>query len=101
MDILKQYEKQFPEIKKAAPQWEEPSEYGFFIRLVMRLSGGRINNETQASYVLIAVAALMIVASLFIIFGGGAGQAPFQIPFGNHLINLPNEPPRLEKPILH
>ena len=99
MDILKQYEKQFPEIKKAAPQWEEPAQYGFFIRLIMRLSGGRINNETQASYVLIAVAALMIVVSLFIIFGG-AGQAPFNIPFGNRLINLPNEPPRLQKPIL-
>ena len=100
MDILKQYEKQVSEINKAAPQREALSEYGFFIRLVMRLSGGRIHNETQASYVLIAAAALMIIASLFIIFGG-AGQAPFNIPFGNHLINLPNEPPHLEKPILH
>ena len=99
MDILKQYNQQFPEANKPAPQWQPSNEYGFLINLVMRLSGGKIQNKTQASYVLITVAALMLVVSLFIIFGGGS-QAPFKIPLGNRVINQPSEPPHLEKPIL-
>ena len=52
MDILGQYEKQFPqENKPAIPQQRPLSEHGFLINLVMRVSGGMIKDEAQATYV--------------------------------------------------
>ncbi|MBI3442619.1 MAG: hypothetical protein HY007_02540 [Candidatus Sungbacteria bacterium] len=57
MDILGEYEKQNPQPVRAAPQRQLADEYGFFIRLVMRLSGWKIENSRQASYVLLAAPA--------------------------------------------
>ena len=53
MDILKQYNQQFPEANKPAPQWQPPEEYGAIVRLAIKLSGGRIKDEKQANYALI------------------------------------------------
>ena len=80
MGILEQYEKQFPEANKPAPQWQPASEYGFFVKLVMKLSGGRIRNERGANYVLLGVAGIIFfVAILIFIFSGpsSAGKARF------------------------
>ena len=69
MDVLQQYEKQFPKEDKLAPQWQPSSEHGFLIRLVMKLSGGRIRDEVRANYVLVIAVAAMLVISFFTLFG--------------------------------
>ena len=69
MGILEQYEKQFPEANKPAPQWQPSSEYGFWVRLVMKLSGGRIQDEAKANQMLIIAAMAMLVISFFMVFG--------------------------------
>ena len=69
MGILEQYEKQFPEANKSAPRWQPSSEYGFWVRLVMKLSGGRIQDEAKANQMLIIAAVAMLVISFFIFFG--------------------------------
>jgi len=76
MDLLSQYKQDHPEALRPTPQWEPPKEYGFFIRLVMRLSGGRIREINQASYILLGAAALVLVVSIFLYFGlPGTGPA--------------------------
>ena len=75
MGILEQYKKQFPEESKLAPQRQSSNEYGFFINLVMRLSGGRIHNETKALYVLLAaVGFMLLVIILTFIFSGSSSK---------------------------
>ena len=48
MDILSQYKQQHPEALCEELQWRASHERGFLIRLVMRLSGGRIRETKQA-----------------------------------------------------
>lgn len=93
MDILGEYEKQNPQPVQAAPQRQLAPEYGFFIRLVMRLSGRRIENARQASYVLLALS-ITIIAVSFIIFlyQGGNGLRP---PPAGEVVYPKGEPPRL------
>jgi hypothetical protein len=69
MDILEQYEKQNPQPVQTASQRQPAYEYGFFIRLVMRLSGGKIENTRQASYVLLAVVGAILLAAVLVLFG--------------------------------
>lgn len=64
MDILEQHKKEHAAEFRAAPQWQPPGEYGFFVRLVMRLSGGRIRDVHQAAYVLIGIVVLIVVISI-------------------------------------
>lgn len=66
MDILEAYEKQNPQPVRAAPQRQPTDEYGFFIRLVMRLSNGKIQNIRQASYVLLAAAGVILLAAILV-----------------------------------
>ncbi|MEK7074199.1 MAG: hypothetical protein AAB968_00370 [Patescibacteria group bacterium] len=70
MDILEQYEKDLPQEPHQAPLWNQSDEYGWPTRFVMHYSGGRIQNEKQASYVLLAFVAILIIASLFLFFSG-------------------------------
>jgi len=73
MDLLQQYKEQHPGAFREQ-KWEPPEgyeRYGFFIRLVMRLSGGRIRDVRSASYVLIGFVALAIIVSLLLFFSGG------------------------------
>ena len=72
MGILERYEKQFPEANKPAPQWQPSSEYGFFVKLVMKLSGGRIQDEAKANYVLLGAALLLVIIAILIFFFGSA-----------------------------
>ena len=74
MDILKQYNQQFPEANKPAPQWQPPEEYGAVVRLAIKLSGGMIKNEKQANAVLAGVIIAMIVISLGILFSYGSSK---------------------------
>lgn len=67
MDLLSQYRKDHPEVFQPGSQWQPPKEYGFFIRLVMRLSGGRIRDVNTASYALLGAAVLIFVAALAVI----------------------------------
>lgn len=76
MDILGQYEKQQPQVIQAAPQRQLAPEYGFFIRLVIRLSGGRIQDSRRAVYVLLGIAAVFMLASLLFLFGVPGLSAP-------------------------
>lgn len=85
MDILGAYEKQNQPIAQPIVQRAQSPEYGFFIRLVMRLSGGRIENARQASYVLLgAVVVILIVA--IVVFLGASGLSssirPLHTPLG-------------------
>ncbi len=80
MDLLEQYKQQRPEaFKPVVPQpATDPygREYGAMVRLVMRMSGGRIRDARQASYVLIAVAAVFLTVSLFFFFRGSGPSLP-------------------------
>lgn len=79
MDILKQYEKQDPEISHvSAPQ--EFQDESSLVRTVMRLSGGRIRDPKQANYVLLGFAIILIVVSLFLFFNTGSNSKNFLPP---------------------
>ena len=78
MSILEQYEKQFGTPVAPAPQNQPSNEYGFLINLVMRLSGGRIKDAAQASYVLAGCAGLLFVIA--IIMGVRAFSGNQRIP---------------------
>jgi hypothetical protein len=83
MDILEQYEKQSPQISAQPDQWGALREFrdeSFLVRLVVRLSGGRIQNVKQASYVLLGFAVVMILISIFLLFGTGSSSEQFLPP---------------------
>ena len=52
------------------PRYESPKSK--MIERVITLSGGLIQNERQASYVLLGFVVLGIIVSLFLFFGGDA-----------------------------
>jgi len=49
---------------------EEDNNYGFFIKMLMRLSGGRITTPETAAIILIIISVLGISTSLFFVFRG-------------------------------
>ena len=76
MDLLSQYKQDHPEEFREKPQWESSREYGFFIRLVMRLSAGKIRDVSKAAYVLaIAAAAVFTFAVILFFFFSGSSSA--------------------------
>lgn len=85
MDILGEYQRQNPIAAAPARQTFSPqAEYGFFIRLVMKLSSGRIENGRQASIVLLVAAAGILLVSLVIFLRAGgwlsSGATPTNVP---------------------
>lgn len=70
MDILEQYEKENPEISHV-PVSQEFQEESFLARTVMRVSGGRIRDARQMSYILVGVIIFCLLFAIFIynIFG--------------------------------
>lgn len=75
MDILKQYEKQNPEISQI-PASQELQEGSFLARMAMRLSGGRIKDAKQANYVLLGVMIFCFVFAIVIYNVMGPGTVP-------------------------
>ena len=78
MDILEQYEKENPEVK--IPEWQPSEDHGFLIRLVIRLSQGRIQEEKQANYVLLVIIGILFLITILIFFLSGPsseGKARF------------------------
>lgn len=64
------------------------------IQWVMKYSGGLIKNEKQAQYALLGFIILIIIVSLFLIFGGtgrNSDQIPTKIPAS------PEESPDIQK----
>ena len=47
MDILQKYNKENPEAPSRSPEWDSSQEYSFLIRLIMRLSGGKIQSVPE------------------------------------------------------
>ena len=83
MDILKQYEKENPDTVLQSSKWDISQEFqyeSFLVRLVVRLSGGRIRDIKQANYVLLGFAVIAILISIFIFFGIGSGSQQFLPP---------------------
>jgi len=89
VDILQQYEKEHPGAFRQAPSWEPPQEYGFFIRWVMKLSGGRIRDVRSASYILLGFAALAIVVSLVLFFKNIYGPSKPPAGYRGNIPDLP------------
>ena len=75
MDILGQYEKQIPNVPLSTPQWQPPNEHGFLIGLVIKISGGKISDERQATFVLALVAGFGLAASIAILLYSFSGPA--------------------------
>lgn len=68
MDILGQYEKQTPNVPLSiASQLQPPNEHGFLIRLVIKISRGKISDEKQATFVLAIIAGVGFAASIAMI----------------------------------
>ena len=73
MDILKKYNEETVQASPQAPQWKLSGEYGAITNAVIRLSGGAVRDGKQASYVLLAIAVVIIGVSLyFSLFSGGS-----------------------------
>ena len=68
MGLLENYKEQNPEAFREKPKWSPPDDYGFFIRLVMRASGGRIQDVTTACYVLLGAAIFIMAVAAAVIF---------------------------------
>lgn len=78
MDILAQYDKQYPE-QKQAPQktyGTSSEDVGPIIQFIFRISGGRIKNKQQANKVLFGIIALAIGLSLYVIFSSSGDVHP-------------------------
>lgn len=98
MDILEAYEKsqpkaQFPSAAQTPEQLLQQRyapDTGFFIRLVIRLSGRRIQSARQASVVLLVVAGIIMFAALIVFVlassSGGETALPYEETY------LPTQP---------
>lgn len=78
MDILGEYEKNQPQMPIKQPSYGNaaPSE-GLLIRVVMKLSGGKVQNRRQALIVLLVVAGVGLLAAVVLIFQStGVTQHP-------------------------
>ena len=68
MGLLENYKEQNPSAFREKQKRSPSDDYGFFIRLVMSASGGRIRDANTASYVLLGAAVfIMIVAGALVI----------------------------------
>lgn len=76
MDILEQYNKE-NQTQKQNPQnmYMGPSgDYGPIVSFVMRISQGKIQNESQANFVLLIAAISIIIMSVLIVMFAGTPQ---------------------------
>lgn len=78
MDILAEYEKSQPQMPVRQPSYGNaaPSD-GLLIRMVMKLSGGKVQSRKQALIVLLVVAGIgLLVAVILIVRSTGVTQHP-------------------------
>lgn len=78
MDILEQYKSQHPEAfrPQAAPS-AGAEEYGFIIKLVLRMPGGAVRSPKQANKILLGAAgAVFVTALILFLWRGGSGLPP-------------------------
>ena len=83
MDLLSQYKQDHPEAFREKPAWEPPKEYGFFIRLVMRVSSGRIRDVNTAAKALAIVGAVVFSISIIIFIYSFSGSGVPKNPATN------------------
>jgi hypothetical protein len=83
MDILQEYAKSQPQQPRSAACVQavgtgSVADTGLLIRLVMQLSGGKIQNTRQATQVLLGVALLALISafSIFLVTSGGLRTLP-------------------------
>ncbi|MBI3420880.1 MAG: hypothetical protein HY006_02350 [Candidatus Sungbacteria bacterium] len=76
MDILGKYDQEHPQAVPQASQWRPPAEYGFFVRTVMRISGGRIRDTRQAGIVLLVCTGIFLLLSVIIVWPRGGQRTP-------------------------
>jgi len=68
MDILEQYEKENSQVFSRVSQWEPSQEYGGLTHFVVRIFGGRIQNERQASLILLGIVTVATLIAFIIFF---------------------------------
>lgn len=99
MDILAQYEKENPTPEKSFKEinGESSDDYGYLINLLMRFSGGRIQNARQASFVLLTATGVIFGASIIIFIMQSRNTSLYHkpIPIKGHELNEVDWPPRL------
>ena len=78
------------------PAASQKAESPKMIIWAMKHSGGLIKDERQAEYALLGFAALTVIISLFLFFGGGQ-ETKIEAPPGQNVIYPSDEPPRLER----
>ncbi len=67
------------------------------IRWIMKMSGGYIKDERQASYVALGFVVGATALSFFLISGESGSKAKFEAPPGQEIIYPENAPPRLQE----
>jgi len=72
-DSDEKFNKQRPQIPLYLPGTPK------IIQWIIKYSGGLIKDERQAAYVLIGLAVLAVIISLFLFFGGGNGKETTEI----------------------
>ncbi len=71
---LKEFEIKQENQKNSKDNEKKPAEDSFFVRLVIKLSGGAIKNKEQANYVLLVVAILVFIISGYLFYIGIKGM---------------------------
>lgn len=98
MDILAQYEKENPAPRESSMELygKSSDDYGYLINLVMRFSGGRIHNERQASFILLAATGVICGASIIIFIMQSRNTSPYHqpVPVNGHEFTEVDWPPR-------
>ena len=69
-----------PKIRFDGDDWRAPARFSqtqtpAIIRWVISYSGGLLKDERQAEYLLLGIAALGFIISLFLLFGGESGPS--------------------------
>ena len=73
MSILEQYKKQYGSFQQSAPTPPLSSEYGFIVRLVIRLSNGKLQDPSRINAILITVSVFILAALFFLLIFTGFG----------------------------
>lgn len=78
MDLLSQYKQQSPAQFQESGQADRQlrNENGFFLRLVISLSGGRVRDAEQASVILLVAVIVLIAGAAVIAWPRGSQRTP-------------------------